>query len=170
MRSVPLIILVYVFLGLLESLAHHLDATRFVPELTIAFVVYCALNFRVLHGALTVFAIGLLKDAFMGAGIIGMYVEVLLLVFLFLEFILKRYRVTSPMGLLLATLGGILAHDFLFLIFSLIFDAQFHDASLVLGATLPHLLMSLPLIPLELALIRRVDRLFFRQENRLFFD
>ena len=58
----------------------------------------------------------------------------------------------------------------LFLLLSVIFDARFKGAHLVVSALFPRLLVSLPFIPLVLSLSRRLDRRFFRMDAKIFFD
>jgi rod shape-determining protein MreD len=168
MRGVVLLLLVYLVLGFLGPLVHRLEATQFVPEVTVVFVVYATLNLPFLAAAITVFFIGLMKDAFVGGGVIGMYSEVLLLVFLLTRFLMQRYRVSTSLGVMLATLGGIVAQNLLFLIFSLIFDSQFKGAYLVVKNIFPELIVSLPVVPLLLLLIRKTDQWLFRTRPRLF--
>ena len=170
MRGFALVILGYVLMGGLGSLTQHLGATRYVPDVVIPLVVYIALNLRFLPGAIAVCAIGLLADAFMGGGIIGLRTEVLLIVYLAIGVLVKRYRVNSMIGLVLLALAGILVHDLLFLLLSVIFDARFQGAHLVVSALFPRLLISLPFIPIVLGLSRRLDRRFFRADARIFFD
>jgi len=170
MRALLLIAFAYLGLGTLGPVIHHLEATRFVPDVTMALVVYAALNLRLLPGAAAVAGIGLLKDATMGGGVLGLHTEVHVLVFLLVEVLLRRTRLSSKLGLLFTTLGAILVGDLLFLIFSVVFDAQFAGARLVAVALIPRLLVSAPLVPLILAGVRALDRRFFRQETRIFFE
>jgi rod shape-determining protein MreD len=169
MRGFALVMLGYVLMGALGSLTQQIGATHFVPDVTIPLVVYIALNLRFLPGAIAVFALGLLADAFMGGGIIGLRTEVLLIVFLAVGVLVKRYRVNSMVFVALLCLAGIFVQDLLFLLLSVIFDARFMGASLVVGALFPRMLISLPFIPVVLGLARRIDRRFFRLDSRIFF-
>lgn len=170
MRGFVLWVLAYLFTGLLGSLTHQIGATSFVPDVTLAFVVYAILNLRPLPAALTVAAIGLMEDGFSGGGVIGLHTETLLLVFLLLQTFLKRWRATTSFGVILAAEVGLFVHDLIYLILALLFDSEFRGAALVIRAVIPRMIVTLPLIPVVLALVRRVDRRFFRQESRLFFD
>jgi rod shape-determining protein MreD len=170
MRGFVLWLLAYVFTGLLGSLTHQIGATRFVPDVTLAFTVYALLNLRPLPAALTVAALGLMNDGFAGGGLIGLHTETLLLVFLLLQAFLKRWRATTSFGVILAAEVGLLAHDLLYLVLALLFDSEFRGAALVVQAIVPRLIITLPLLPIVLAMIRRIDRRFFRPETRLFFD
>jgi rod shape-determining protein MreD len=169
MRGLPLVVLAYILMGSLGSLSQHIGATHFVPDVVIPLIVYVALNLRFLPGAVTVFIVGLLADAFMGGGIIGLRTEVLLIVFLAIGVLVKRYRVNSMLGLVLLSLAGIFVQDLLFLLLSVIFDARFQGAHLVVSALFPRLLISLPFIPVVLGLSRRIDRRFSRIDSRIFF-
>jgi|GEM_PF-2685086 len=170
MRGFILWLIAYVFTGLIGSLTHQLGATSFVPDVTLAFVVYAILNLRPLPAALTVAAIGLMEDGFAGGGVIGLHTETLLLVFLLLQTFLKRWRATTSFGVILAAEVGLFVHDLVYLILALLFDSEFRGAALVIQAVIPRMIITLPLIPAVLAIVRRVDRRFFRPEPRLFFD
>jgi rod shape-determining protein MreD len=170
MRGFALWLIAYVFTGLLGSLTHQLGATAFVPDVTVAFVVYAVLNLGSFPAALTVAAIGLMEDGFAGGGLIGLHTETLLLVFLLLQAFLKRWRATTSFGVILAAEVGLLLHDLIFLVLALLFDSEFRGAALVVQAIVPRMIVTLPLIPIVLSLVRRIDQRLFRPPSRIFSD
>ena len=170
MRGFSLWVIAYLFTGLLGSATHQLGATSFVPDVTLAFVVYAILNLGQLPAALTVAAIGLMEGGFSGGGLIGLHTETLLLVFLLLQAFLKRWRATTSIFVVLAVEVGLFLHDLIFLILALLFDSQFRGAALVIQAVVPRMIVTLPLIPMVLALVRRIDQRLFRPQARIFSD
>ena len=169
MRGFVSIFVVYVLLALESPLLDKLDLAFYAPDLALIVVLHLAMGSRTAAGVLTAMAIGLLKDGFALGSPVGLYTEVLVVVFLLAKIVGRRFRLNATFTGMLTAFVGSLVSSVMFLLLTLIFDRSFDDYGLIFRMMGPQAIVTAPFAPLIFMLMERVDRLTIRRRGTLFF-
>ena len=169
MKGFAFIILFYIFLGI-ESPLMKIGGIEFLlPEISLIFVVYIAVNFEFIEGIITIFVIGLLKDGFFAEKVIGVNSEIFVIISLFLNMIKEKYSINQTGTLTLFTLGLIVVNNILLLIFSLLFNpdvSNYFDAIKLIPL---QIIVTFPFALLFHSMLRKIDIRFFKPKGNIFF-
>ncbi len=172
MRTLSLLLAAFTLLAF-ESPLLRTDTAAFAPDLGLAFVLYAGLTSRFASGLALALALGLLKDAFSPAAPVGLYMEVMTLAYLVMWRISQRLALRGPVGVALVTVVFSLGTSVAELVLSLVFDRTFgasgeRGTALVLGAMLPHALVTAAFAPPVFWLSERIDRLTTRKSESVY--
>ncbi len=162
-RSLAVLLIVYLLLGLESPLLHQLRVALLAPDVALVAVVWLGLNFPPVAGVITAMAVGFLKDAFVPTVPVGMHAEIFVIVFQLSRLMAGRVLVRGVITLMVtAALVSALASG-LYLLLTLLFDRSFTAYALVARLMLPHALVTAPFAPFVFFLLDRVDRAFRRR-------
>ncbi len=169
MRGIVTVLVVYLLLAIESPLLDKLSLAFYAPDFALIVVLHLAISAGTIGGVLTTLAVGLLKDGFALGSPIGLYTEVLVVVFLIARVVGRRLRLNALLPSMLATFVASLVSSLLFLVLTMIFDRAFENYGLVLKMMGPQAFVTAPFAPLILLLMERVDQLTVRRRGTLFF-
>jgi len=172
MRGLAFILLCFLLLAFESPLLHQLGSARYAPDLALVAAIYIGLTTPFARGVGTVLAIGLLRDAFTTATPVGLYMEVLMMVFLICQGLSRRLVVRGPVGTMVIVFGFSLVASIAEIVLSLIFVRTFTQGEggpgLILVAMVPQALVTAPFGAALFWLFDRVDRLVTRAPGSVF--
>jgi len=159
LQMMLLLALGYVLTALESPLLHSLHVCMYAPHLTLGIVLYLALAVPPAAGAMTAFLLGLIRDGFSGGGLVGMYSEIYLVVYLLALLLSKRLDYRPPIMFMLVTGAASVLASGVFFVLSAIFDQLFDQFDLVLRLMAPQALIAAPFGPVVAGLCGLTDRL-----------
>ena len=162
-RSLAVILIAYLLLGLESPLLHQLHISLLAPDVTLVIAVWLGLHFPPVAGCLTSLAIGFLKDGFVSTVPVGMHAEIFVTVFFFARLMAGRVLVRGVVTLMLTAALASMAATLLYVLFSLLFDRAFSAYAMVFRLLLPSALVTAPFAPIVFFLLDRVDRVLHRR-------
>ncbi len=163
MKYLVWLVVTWLLLALESPLLGSFSSQLFVPDVLVITALFAAHRGSLLGGALTIFAIGLLKDGFCLAAPVGLFVETGVLIFLGMRFAARHTDLRSPITLMATTAVASLVATALFLLFETIFHRNFGSHAQALRMALPLALMTMLVAPFQFALLDRVGRIFERR-------
>ena len=167
-QSLASIMAVFLMLALESPLLMHLELSFFAPDLALIAVVWIALHFGSVSGAITCAMIGFLKDGFVMGTPVGMHMAIYAVLFQVLRYIAGKFQVRSIVTVIVTvTLASMLSTS-LFALLSLIFDKTFDNYQLVFRLMVPLALVTAPFGPMVFYFMDRIDGLFNRKSTGLF--
>ena len=167
-QSLASIMAVLLMLALESPLLMHLELSFFAPDLALIAVVWIALHFGPVSGAITCTLIGFLKDGFVMGTPVGMHMAIYALVFQLMRFLAGKLQVRGVVTMILTVAVASLLSTSLFALLSLIFDKTFDNYQLVFRLMIPLALVTAPFGPMVFFLMDRIDGFFNRKSTGLF--
>jgi len=152
-------------LGLESPLLGSFSTQLFVPDVLVISALFIAHRGGLLAGALTVFALGLLKDGFCLAAPVGVFTEVGVLIFLGMRLAARHTDLRTTVSLMATTAMATLVATGLFMLFETIFHREFGSHAQALRMALPLSLITMLAAPFQFMLLDRVGRFFERRAS-----
>lgn len=165
-HALAIIATVFALLAIESPLLQQFHQSLFAPDIALVAVLWLALHFPLVPGVLTALVIGFLKDGFVMAVPVGMYTEIMVVVFLVSRFFASKVPVRGLSSLLVASILLAVFSALLFALLSLLFDPRFESYRLIFRLMVPVALVTAPFAPAVFFILDRLDGLFARANRR----
>lgn len=152
-------------LGLESPLLGSFSSQLFAPDVLVISALFIAHRGGLLPGALTIFAIGLLKDGFCLAAPVGVFAEVGVLIFLGARLTSRHTNLGTPVSLMATSAVATLVATGLFMLFETVFHREFGSHAQALRMALPLSLITMLAAPFQFAILDRVGKFFERRSS-----
>lgn len=127
-------------------------------DVSLLAVLYLAASSPAFGGFVTSVLLGLVADAFTPGGILGMYMEVMGIMFLVGRGLAERLEILRPVPLMLVVLLCVVTKTLLVFLLSVVFDRDFTQYAAVFINAVPHVLTTTIASPVFVGLFHWVDR------------
>jgi len=157
LRYVVLTVLVFLLLAVQAPVLQVLGLSAWSLDVGLLTVIYLATTSPRLPGFVTAAVIGFVVDSFTPGGVLGMYTEIMGIMYLVAMGLAARVHLLRPLPLVIAAFVCSLVSTLLFFLFSILFDRNFSQYSVVILWAAPHALVTALLGPLLFRLLGVVD-------------
>lgn len=172
MRNLALMLTSFMLLAFESPLLHEASMARYAPDVVLVATVYIGLTSTFHAGLFAALVLGLTKDAFALATPLGMYTEIMAVVFLTTWRLSRQLALQGAIGTMLLAFFFSIGASALELLLSLVFDRSFTaeegGALQTLLAMLPQALMTAPFGPIVFWILGWVDRLTSRRKDTIY--
>ncbi|MEZ4266309.1 MAG: rod shape-determining protein MreD [Myxococcota bacterium] len=172
MRDLAIFLIAFLMLAFESPLLHQANLAPYAPDTALLVVLYVGLTSRFERGLFLALALGLLKDGFVMASPVGLYMVIMVIAFMATYRLSQRLALRGAFGVMVLAVVASLGASLVELFLSLIFDRSFGDSSrgpaLVLGAMLPEALVTAPFAPAIFWVMDRLDGFLSRKNESVF--
>lgn len=158
MRYLVLTVFVFFLFAIQSPIVHAIGMSAAAVDVALIAVLYLAATSPAFGGFVTSVMLGLVADSFTPGGILGMYMEVMGILFLVARGFAERFQILRPAPLMVIVLICLVTKTLLVFLLSIIFDRDFHEYTAVFWNALPHVLTTTLFSPLFVALFQWADR------------
>lgn len=172
MRDFAIFLLTFLMLALESPLLHEANLAPYAPDLALVVVLYVGLTSRFERGLFVALALGLLKDGFVIASPVGLYMVIMVVAFMATYRLSQRLALRGALGVMVLSVAASLGASLCVLGLSLIFDRSFGDSGrgpgLIFGAMVPEALVTAPFAPMTFWILDRLDGFLSRKNESVF--
>ncbi|MCB9729311.1 MAG: rod shape-determining protein MreD [Deltaproteobacteria bacterium] len=172
MRDIAIFLIAFLLLAFESPLLHEAHLAAYAPDMALLVVLYVGLSSRFERGLFLALGLGLLKDGFVMASPVGLYMVIMVIAFMVTYRLSQRLALRSILGVMLLAVVASFGASLLELFLSLVFDRHFGDSSrgpsLVFGAMLPEALVTAPFAPAVFWALDRLDGFLARKSDSVF--